>query len=82
MKIKKWKKRTWLNPLASGDNGYLITGQETDEEGFLKLADCNRIISLNLWFDTKKDKAEVVKKLGILIDDITVLRDKLLEVDV
>ena len=76
-KIKKWKRRVWLNPLTSGDNGYIITGQETDEEAFLKIADCTRLIELNLWYNSKKEKKDVTKKLNILIKEITFLKERI-----
>ena len=79
---KAWKKRKWLNPSSHDDNGYIMYGQESDHDGFLKIADCHRVISMNLWFDTKAAKRQRIKKLKLMEDSIAELRMKLEAVEV
>lgn len=69
-KFKTWKKRDWLNPSNTSNNGYIITGQDADGDAELKIADCNRIIDLDLYYSTPRGKKVVIRKLNILRDRI------------
>lgn len=68
MKSKAWKKRVWLNPSSSDDNGYVIYGQDEEGDPTLKIADCTRIVSLSLHCYTEKEKKQRIKKLKLIRD--------------
>lgn len=75
-----WKTRTWLNPVRSYDDGYMITGKEGRNGNFiLQIADCGRIVTLDLYWDCKKVKNLRMKKIDLMIRDLQHLRQKMEE---
>jgi hypothetical protein len=81
-KTKPWKRRVWLNPNRSYDDGYIITSVDTEGDFNLKIADCNRIVDLNVYYSTKSEKKRRIRKMNVLIDELTNLRDAMESIDV
>lgn len=73
--------KKWLNPTTTSFVYASI------EEGFgypygeLKIADCNRIVTLDLAMSTGKERKATLKKLDLLLGTIQQLRDKIEEVN-
>lgn len=75
------RKRVWLNPPSSDDNGYMIYGKEDVADYELKLADCHRVISFNFsygeWESTPNKKRGIkrsIKKLDLMLKNLNELR--------
>lgn len=73
-------KRRWLNkPTHPEQNGYIIWHHKADSrtgwiDCSLRIADCSRIISLDLDLYTASDKINTLHKLDVLIEEISELR--------
>ena len=62
-------KRHWLNPPSSSNTGYIISGIEKDGNyvyGKLKIADCSKIIELDIYVDDSKQRKEALKKISTI----------------
>ena len=77
MKTKPFKKRVWLNPVNSSDNGYVIWGKDGDGDYELQIADCSRIISLNVSYGAYCEGREKVKGLKNGLKKVQLLLDNL-----
>ena len=81
---KKYKvrKKTWIDPNTSG---FIFTELYHDEDQYyestLKMADCSRIVQFDTYISSKKDRRATLKKLNIMINNITELRDAILEIE-
>ena len=67
-------KRCWLNTANSDSTGYIISG--LSKEGSytyarLKIADCSKIISLDIDVDDSKQRKQAIKKIGIIQNALT-----------
>ena len=62
-------KRSWLNPASSDSTGYVISGISKENNysyGRLKIADCSRIVSLDIDVDDSKQRKQTIKKISII----------------
>lgn len=83
----KYAKRNWLNPLGHDDTGAVSSYVATHEYGIdagIQLRDCNRQLDLNfgIWDEDNKGVKELeqrLKKLDIIIEHCTKLKEKLLK---
>lgn len=65
------KSKKWIDPNTSG---FIYTQVEHDD-GYLcatlKLADCARIVSFDVYIDSKKARDKTVKKVQLMVDEMT-----------
>lgn len=70
-------KRQWLNPSGSDATGYIYWGVRQEDFGgyyaMFKLADCSRIVSLDIYLGSKRERRVSLKKLNLIkkaVDDM------------
>ena len=79
-------KRTFLNPVSSGQTSFILAEVESSRDGeykwghyMLTLADCRRRIQLEFFLGTKTARRHSLQKIDLLIDVLTRFRDALLK---
>lgn len=64
------KKRIWLNPVTSYDNGWMKYGVQQDDDGAwdadLIIADCNKQVSFGIGVYSKSDRKKTLRKLRVM----------------
>jgi len=72
------KKRKWLNPIGHWNTGaisYTVTRDSYSVGCDLSIWDCSRKVSLDLCVTDDQSAKQVSKKLNILIDSLTEIRE-------
>jgi hypothetical protein len=81
---KKYYSRKWLN--TKEGTAYIECFASNDLSSYkdftFKLADCHKAVSIDLSFHNNKGKAERVKKLGLIIDELINLKLAIEKVEV
>jgi hypothetical protein len=81
---KKFYSRKWLN--SKEGTAYIECAASNDLSSYkdfgFKLADCHKTVSIDLSFHNNKGKAERVKKLGLIIDELINLKLAIEKVEV
>jgi hypothetical protein len=78
---KSIRTRKWLNPGRLGGTAFIATELEPRKGGWcwseIKIADCNRVVSLDFGFDNDEEFKDRIAKLDLLINDMTEFKAKL-----
>jgi hypothetical protein len=81
-----FRKRSFLNPVSSGETSYVLAEAESSQNGEYKwghymvtIADCRRRIQLEFFIGTKRTREVTLKKINLLIDVLTRFRAALLK---
>lgn len=79
-----YQKRTFLNPVSTGQTSYILAEVEDSREGeyrwghnMLTIADCRRRIQLEFFIGTKRTRRISLAKVNLMIDILTRFRDAL-----
>jgi hypothetical protein len=79
-----FRKRSFLNPAATGHTSFILAEVESSQEGaykwgnyLLTLADCKRVIQLEFFLGTKQARRMALRKINLLIDVLSQFRDAL-----
>ncbi len=79
-----FRKRSFLNPISTGQTSYILAEVESSREGeykwgnyLLTIADCRRSIRLEFDIGAKKQRRRSLVKINLLIDILTRFRDAL-----
>lgn len=82
--IYSFRRRTFLNPVATNQTSYILAHVESSRGGeydlgdnLIHLADCRHRIELEFFLGTKRDRAISLKKINLLIDAFTQFREAL-----
>lgn len=80
------RKRSFLNPASTGYTSYILAEVESSDGGaykwgnyLLTIADCKRVIKLEFFLGTKKDRRIALRKINLLIDVLMRFRDALVK---
>ena len=78
------RKRSFLNPIATGHTSYILAEVESSQDGeykwghyMLTLADCRRRIQLEFFLGTKDARRVALRKINLLIEILTRFREAL-----
>lgn len=78
------RKRSFLNPIATGHTSYILAEVESSQDGeykwghyMLTLADCRRRIQLEFFLGTKDARRVALRKINLLIEILIRFRDAL-----
>jgi len=81
-----FRKRSFLNPLSTGQTSYILAEAESSRNGeykwgtnMLTIADCRRRIQLEFFLGHKQARRISLKKINLLINVLTRFRDALLK---
>ena len=79
--MSKWHKRVWLNS-DKALTGFVApsvewTADDTYITADVRMADCNRMITLDFGSSTSKGRAEALNKLTVLQETIQEFRERL-----
>jgi hypothetical protein len=79
-----FRKRLFLNPIATGYTSHILAEVESSHGGenkwghcMLTLADCRRRVQLEFFLGTKHGRRNSLRKINLLIDILTGFRDVL-----
>lgn len=79
----KYYSRKWLN--SKEGTAYIECSSAADLSTYkdftFKLSDCHRSVSIDLSFHNNKTKAERVKKISLIIDELINLKEQLEKVE-
>ena len=85
MSIYTYRKRAFLNPVATNQTSYILAHVEDSEHGenkvgtnLITLADCKRTIQLEFFLGSARHRRVSLKKINLLIEVMTAFRDALL----
>jgi len=85
MALYTFRKRAFLNPVATNQTSYILAHVEDSEHGenvvgtnLITLADCKRTIQLEFFLGSAQHRRNSLKKINLLIDTLTAFRDALL----
>lgn len=80
-----FRRRTFLNPASTEHTSYIHAVVESSDNGdykfgtnMLTLADCRRVIRLEFFLGTERDRQMSLKKINLLIEILTAFRDALI----
>jgi hypothetical protein len=83
--IYSYRKRAFLNPVSTNHTSYILAHVESSRGGEYKfgtnliyLADCQRMIQLEFFLGTERDRETSLKKINLLIDTLNRFRDALI----
>ena len=78
------RKRSFLNPISTGNTSFILAEAESSNKGEYKwghymvtIADCRRLIELEFFLGTKQARRISLRKINLLIDVLTRFRDAL-----
>lgn len=81
-----FRKRAFLSPVSTGHTSYILAEIESSHEGgnkwghcMVTLADCRRRIQLEFFLGTKRSRRVSLAKIDLLINVLTVFRERLRE---
>ena len=82
--IYSFRRRAFLNPVATNETSYILAHVESSHGGKYKLgdnliflADCRRQIMLEFFLGNERDRELSLKKINLLIDAFTQFREAL-----
>jgi len=82
--IYSFRRRAFLNPIASNQTSYILAHVESSRGGeydlgdnLIFLSDCRRQIVLEFFLGTEQDRKISLKKINLLIDAFTQFREAL-----
>lgn len=82
--MSKYYSRKWLN--TKEGTAYIECGGAIDLSNYkdftLKLSDCHKAVSIDLSFHNIKTKAERVKKVSLIIDELLSLKEAMEKTEV
>ena len=85
MSVYVYRKRAFLNPVATNQTSYILAHVEDSEHGenkigtnLITLADCKRTIQLEFFLGSARHRRISLKKINLLVDILTAFRDALL----
>jgi hypothetical protein len=80
-----FRKRAFLNPVATNQTSYILAHVEDSDHGentigtnLITLADCKRTIQLEFFLGSAWHRRICLKKINLLIDTLTAFRDALM----
>jgi hypothetical protein len=83
--IYAFRKRAFLNPASTNRTSYIFAHVESSYGGsyalgdnLIFIADCRRVIELEFFIGTLKDRQVSVAKINLLIETLTSFRDALI----
>lgn len=80
------RKRAFLNPVSTGQTSYILVEVESSKNGeyrwgtnMLTIADCRRVIRLEFFLGTKRQRRLALAKIDLLIKLLTIFRKALVK---
>jgi hypothetical protein len=81
-----FRRRSFLNPISTTHTSYIDAVVESSQNGeyqvgsnILTLADCHRVVRIEFFLATKKERRRSLTKINLLIDTLTRFRDALIK---
>ena len=71
------KSKKWIDPNTTG---FIYTKVESDDgykQAELKIADCSRIVSLDVYIDSAKARDKTLRKVRLIVEELTKFKDTL-----
>jgi hypothetical protein len=85
MSVYTYRKRAFLNPVATNQTSYILAHVEDSEHGenkvgtnLITLADCKHTIQLEFFLGSARHRRISLKKINLLIEVMTAFRDALM----
>lgn len=85
METYSFRKRAFLNPVSTNQTSYILAHVQDSLHGEYKygtnliyIADCRRVVQLEFFLGTARDRRISLKKINLLIEVLTAFRDSLL----
>lgn len=82
--IYAFRKRAFLNPATTNRTSYILAHVESSYGGsyalgdnLIFIADCRRVVELEFFIGTRKDRKDSLAKLNLMIETLTSFRDAL-----
>ncbi len=76
--MKNYKKisKKWIDPNSTGFIFSRVEKQDGRSWAELKLGDCSRIVSFDVYVDSELDRKATLKKVDLIIKEMSLFRDR------
>ncbi len=72
-----YKSKKWIDPNTTGFIYTLIEHDDGYRTAQLKLADCSRIVSFDVYIDSPRARYKTLKKVQLIIDELRKFKEVL-----
>lgn len=83
-RMNKYYSRKWLNKQGIGfiECTFDDSNGSAYKEAHVKFGDCNRMVTIDFSMYSKKDKADKMQKITLMIDELIALKEQLEKVEI